>query len=335
VDPLGLIPLARTLIDIDSTTGREADCGRWLAAYLRHLGWTVEEQDVSGGRANVLATLDPPQVVLSTHFDCVPPFFTSRVDDGKLYGRGAGDAKGMLAAQVQAAERLRAAGERRIGLLFVVGEERGSDGAKIANRHPLASTCRYLVNGEPTDSTMGTAHRGILRVKLIAKGRAAHTSRPDMGESAIDKLIDVLVDLRAKKLPEDEFLGRTHYTVGLISGGVAPNVVPAHAEAEVMFRLVGPVSGLAPVLDALRDRVSIEHLLEVPAVRLKTVPGFRTQSFPFCTDIPLLDAWGEPLLFGPSSILLAHTDNEHVAIEELERAVDSYAAIAASLLAKS
>ena len=335
MDPLGLVPLARTLIDIDSTTGREADCGRWLAAYLRHLGWTVEEQHVGGGRSNVLATLDAPQALLSTHFDCVPPFITSRVQDGRLYGRGACDAKGTLASQILAAERLRADGERRIGLLFVVGEERGSDGAMTANTHPLAGGCRYLVDGEPTDSTLGTAHRGILRVKLIAKGRAAHTSRPEMGESAIDKLIDVLVTLRAQTLPEDEYLGRTHYTVGLIAGGVAPNVVPAHAEAEVMFRTVGPNSGLKSVLDAVRGRVAIEPILEVPAVRLKTIPGFQTQSFPFTTDIPFLDAWGEPLLFGPGSVLLAHTDDEHVAIEELEHAVDSYATIAARLLALS
>jgi acetylornithine deacetylase len=332
LDPLGLIPLARTLIDIDSTTWQEADCSRWLAAYLRHLGWTVEELEVGDRRANVLATLDPPQVVLSTHFDCVPPFIPSRVEGGKLYGRGSCDAKGMLAAQIQAAERLRAAGERRVGLLFVVGEERGSDGAMLANTHPLAAGCRYLVNGEPTESTLATAHRGVLRVKLIAKGRAAHTSRPHMGESAIDKLIDVLIDLRQQKLPDDEVLGLTHYTVGLISGGVAPNVVPAHAEAEVMFRTVGPTHGLEPALDALRDRVTIEPILQVPAVRLKTVPGFPLQSFPFTTDIPFLDAWGEPLLFGPGSISIAHTDHEHVAIEELERAVDSYAAIAAQLL---
>ena len=186
MDPLGLIPLARTLVDIDSTTWRESDCSRWLAAYLRHLGWTVEELEVADGRANVLAILDPPQVILSTHFDCVPPFIPSRVEGGMLYGRGSCDAKGMLAAQIQAAERLRAAGERRVGMLFLVGEERGSDGAMLANTHPLAAGCRYLVNGEPTDSTLATAHRGVLRVKLIAKGLAAHTSRPEMGESAID-----------------------------------------------------------------------------------------------------------------------------------------------------
>ena len=332
MDPLDLVALTRSLVDIDSTTGREADCGTWLAAYLRYLGWTVEEQEVSDGRSNVIATLDPPSVVLSTHFDCVPAFFASRVEGGRLYGRGSGDAKGILAAQVQAAERLRAAGERRVGMLFVVGEERGSDGAKIANTHPMAETCRFLVNGEPTSNRLGSAHRGVLRIKMIATGRAAHTSRPEKGESAIDKLIDTLVDLRAQPLPEDPLLGKTYYTIGLISGGVAPNVIPAHAEAEAMFRTVGPLEELAPALAAVRSRVAVETILEVPAVHLKTVEGFRTASFPFTTDIPFLDRWGEPLLFGPSSISNAHTADEHVEIDELHHAVDSYVDIVRKLL---
>ena len=209
MDPLDLVALARSLVDIDSTTGREADCGPWLAAYLRYLGWTVEEQEVSGGRSTCIATLDPPSVVFSTHFDCVPPFFPSRVEGGRLHGRGSGDAKGILAAQLHAAERLRAAGERRVGMLFVVGEERGSDGAKTANTHPMAEACRFLVNGEPTSNQLGKAHRGVLRVRMIASGRAAHTSRPEKGESAIDKLIDTLVELRAQALPEDPLLGKT------------------------------------------------------------------------------------------------------------------------------
>jgi acetylornithine deacetylase len=335
VDPLGLVPLARTLIDIDSTTGREADCGKWLAAYLRHLGWHVDEQAVAGGRFNLVASVDQPAVVLSTHFDCVPPFFTSRVEQERLHGRGSSDAKGALAAQVLAAERLRAEGERRVGLLFVVGEERGSDGAKAANNHPLAAGCRYLVDGEPTSSQLGTAHRGVFRVRLAAKGRAAHSSRPETGESAIDKLIDALIRLRGARLPEDDLLGRTHYIVGLIAGGVAPNVVPAHAEAEVMFRTVGPASALGPALASLGPGIATETVLEVPAVRLTTVDGFETASFPFTTDIPFLDHWGKPVLLGPGSILQAHTADEHVEIGELERAVDAYAGIVGQLLARS
>lgn len=332
MDPLDLIALTRSLVDIDSTTGREADCGVWLAAYLRYLGWTVDEQEVGGGRSNVVATLDPPTVVFSTHFDCVPAFFPSRIEGARLHGRGTCDAKGILAAQVHAAERLRAAGERRVGMLFVVGEERGSDGAKTANEHPLASGCRFLVNGEATFSKLGTAHRGVLRIRMIASGRAAHSSHPDRGESAIDMLIDALVDLRAQPLPEDPVMGKTYYTIGLISGGVAPNVIPAHAEAEAMFRTVGPLSELAPAIDALRARVEVETILEVPAVRLKTVDGFKTASFPFTTDIPFLDRWGEPLLFGPGSMLEAHTADEFIEIDELHRAVDSYVDIARKLL---
>ena len=333
MDPLGLVALSRTLIDVDSTTGREGDCGRWLAAYLRYLGWSVDEQPVSEGRINVIATLDPPSVVFSTHFDCVPPFITSRVAGERLYGRGACDAKGILASQVMAAERLRATGERRVGLVFVVGEERGSDGARTANRHPLASGCRFLVNGEPTDSRVASATRGILRVQLTATGRAAHSSRPDLGESAIDKLLDALLRLRTERLPEDAVLGRTHYTIGLISGGIAPNVVSPHAEAEVMFRTVGSHADLAPALERLHDLVSTATVLEVPAVHLRTVDGFETASFPFTTDIPFLDRWGEPLLVGPGSVLVAHTDEEHVDIHELERAVDTYEALARRLLA--
>jgi acetylornithine deacetylase len=330
VDPLGLVPLARTLIDIDSTTGREGDCARWLAAYLRGRGFRVEEQPVSNDRFNVLATVDAPGVVLSTHFDCVPPFFPSRVDETRLHGRGSCDAKGILAAQITAVERLREAGVRAVGLLFVVGEERGSDGARAANE--LARDCRFLINGEPTDGKLAAATRGVLRVRLVARGRAAHSSYPDAGESAIEKLIDALLRLRGLPLPADALLGRTHYTVGLISGGVAPNVIPPHAEAEVMFRTVGPASELQPTLSALSDLVDASIVLDVPAVTLRTLPGFETAVFPFTTDIPFLGAWGSPLLYGPGSIFVAHTDHEHVLLEDLHRAADTYVALARSLL---
>ena len=327
--PLELVPLARTLIDIDSTSGREADCGRWLAAYLRARGYRVEEQPVSDGRANVFATLDPPSVVFSTHFDCVPPFFPSREEGPLLYGRGACDAKGILASQITAAERLRSEGVRDIALLFVVGEERGSDGARAANG--LAAGSRFLINGEPTDGRLGAATRGVLRVRLAAAGRAAHSSYPEAGESAIEKLIDALVRLRTLPLPADPLLGTTHYTIGLINGGIAPNVIPPDAEAEVMFRTVGPASDLTPALDALRDLVEWSVVLEVPAVRLTTVDGFETAVFPFTTDIPLLSGWGAPLLYGPGSILVAHTDHEHVAIADLHDAVDGYVELARGL----
>ena len=325
------IAFARALINIDSTTGREAEAGHWLSRELRERGYTVVEQPVDGGRANVFATIEPPDVVLSTHYDCVPPFFPSRVEQGRLYGRGSCDAKGILAAQLGAAERLRARGEQRVGLLFVVGEERGSDGAMVANATPGGS--RFLINGEPTDSRLGTGTRGVLRLKLRAEGRAAHSAMLEHGVSAIDKLIDALVALRSIELPSDPELGTTNYSIGLIDGGIAPNVISPHASAEVVFRAVGPVEDILRAVQPLNRFVTSEEVLRVPVVKLHTVPGFSTAAFRFTTDVPLLDRWGTPLLFGPGSILVAHTSEEHVEIAELERAIDAYEQLALACLA--
>jgi acetylornithine deacetylase len=327
VDP---VALTRALVDIDSTTGLEAEVGRWLVDYLRGLGYSVTTQPVDDTRFNVLATLGPIHVVLTTHFDCVPPFFPSRIEGDRLYGRGSCDAKGILAAQVGAVEQLRRDGETRVGLLFVVGEERGSDGAKTANES--ANGCRFLIDGEPTESQLGLATRGMLRLKLKATGRAAHSSFPELGESAIDKLLDVLVELRSVNLPSDALLGATHYTVGLISGGVAPNVVSPSAEAEVMFRTVSDGSEIRRVLRPLESKVSIEHVLEAPPVRMTTVPGYDAVVFPYATDIPFLSAWGQPVLFGPGSIHVAHTADEFISIPELQSAVSHYVTIARHLL---
>ena len=324
------VALTRALVDIDSTTGREMDAGRWLAHHLRGRGFSVVEQAVDHTRFNVLATVDSPSVVFSTHFDCVPPFFPSRVDGDRLYGRGACDAKGILAAQVAAADTLRGAGETRVGLLFVVGEERGSDGARVANQ--AANGCRFLVDGEPTDSRLGLATRGVLRLKLRAAGRAAHSSFPELGVSAIDALLDALVELRSIELPADPVLGRTHYTIGLIAGGVAPNVVSPSAEAEVMFRTVGDAAEVRRAIAPLERRVTIEHILGVPPARMTTVPGFESAVFPYTTDIPFLTAWGQPLLFGPGSVHVAHTAEEFVSIAELYAAVGHYVTIARQLL---
>ena len=331
------VDLARQLVDIESTTGNEGAVGAWLASFLRDRGYSVLEQPFApldglpAPRINVIAAVGEPEVVFSTHFDCVPPFFPSRIEDGKLYGRGSCDAKGILAAQVAAAERLRAQGETRIGLVFVGGEERGSDGAKAANR--IASKSRFLINGEPTELRLGSATRGAYRVRLTATGKAAHSGYPELGESAIDKLLDCLMSLRAETWPEDSTLGRTHFNIGLISGGVAPNVIPPQAEAEVFFRTVGDHAPVRQILHrALAGRVGVEEILELPAMRMHTVPGFETAVFSYFSDIPFLSKWGTPLLIGPGSIHVAHTGAEHVKIAELDRAVGIYERLAATLL---
>ncbi len=329
--PVDVVALARELIDIDSTTGRETAAGRFLASRLRSLGFAVEEQPVDGDRVNIFASRSRPIAVFSTHYDCVPPFIPSSVADGNLFGRGSSDAKGILAAQITAAEQLHAEGEHRIGLLFVVGEERGSDGARAAGLRPPGS--RFLVNGEPTDNRLGSATRGILRIRVSAEGRAAHSAYPERGVSAIDKLVDAIVALRAIELPEDPVLGPTTYSVGTIAGGVAPNVIPAAAEAEIMFRIVGDPADLRSRLEPLEQFVTIETVLELPPVRLEAIGGFPSAAFSFTTDLPLLRSWGAPLLLGPGSIHVAHTDGEHVAIADLEEGVRLYVRLARRLLA--
>jgi acetylornithine deacetylase len=346
VDSIDPVALTRRLVDIDSTTGREGEVAGVLASLLRERGYSVLEQPldavsddardrpVHSGRINVIAAVGEPKVVFSTHFDCVPPFFPSRIEGDLLYGRGACDAKGILAAQLAAAERLRASGETRVGLVFVAGEERGSDGAKAANR--IASKSQYLINGEPTDLRLGAATRGAFRVRLTSTGKAAHSGYPELGESAIEKLIDCLNALRAATWPSDDLLGTTHYTVGLIRGGVAPNVIPPNAEAEVFFRTVGAHDAIRQTLaEAIAGRVAVEEILEVPAIRLHTVPGFDAAVFSYFSDIPFLSNWGTPLLVGPGSIHVAHTDREHIRIGELTQSVDVYEKLATALLASA
>ena len=215
MDSLDAVGTARALIDIDSTTGREEAVVGWMQARLELLGYRVERQVVAGGRANLFACVESPTVVFSTHLDCVPPYIPSCERDGLIFGRGACDAKGVAAAQLVAVERLRREGCRRVGLLFVVGEERGSDGARAAAGWAAAAgTSRFLVNGEPTRNRLALGTLGTLRVRIRAVGRAAHSSFSELGDSAIEKLLSALVALRGLPLPVDPVLGKTTYTVG-------------------------------------------------------------------------------------------------------------------------
>jgi acetylornithine deacetylase len=323
VDHAELIAFTRALVDIDSTTGREQEVAAFISRTLRERGWHVDEQPLADGRFNVIARIAEPSVVLSTHFDCVPPFFPSRVEGTRIYGRGACDAKGILAAQVAAAERARMAGRTDVGLLFVAGEERGSDGAKAANDWPNSS--KLLINGEPTDNRLGIATKGVYRARLTATGRAAHSSLPHLGESAIEKMLDALVALREADWPADDVLGETNYSIGLMSGGVAPNVIPPNASAELMFRTVGDYREVRDLLeDAIGTCASIDDVLVVPPVHLKTVDGFDTAVFAYTTDVPFLTNWGTPMLLGPGSITVAHTDQECIEVAELEESVRLY-----------
>jgi acetylornithine deacetylase len=327
---MDLLPLARTLIDIDSTTGREAEIGDFLFRYLEDLidragSGAVERMPVEGERFNVFASWGEPAVVLSTHMDTVPPFFPSSEDGEHIHGRGACDTKGGLAAMLRAVEELLAEGRHGFGLLLSVGEETDSIGAQVANRHPRGS--RYLVNGEPTENRLALGSKGMIYLALDAEGRAVHSAYPELGESAIDKLLDVLARLRSLALPTDPVLGDTTMNVGTLSGGRAANVVADHARAEVTLRTVGETADLRRRIAAAVHAVPGVHIAEIretPAIHLGSLPGLETTIVKYTTDIPRLSAWGEPFLLGPGSIHVAHTPQERVAKRELQEAVRLY-----------
>jgi acetylornithine deacetylase len=328
--------LTRRLIDIPSVTGDEKDVGVFLASYLKELGYQVQTQEVAVDRFNVIATTEAaPRVVFSTHMDTVPPHIASSEDEVRIYGRGACDAKGIIAAQISAAERLRAEGVNEVGLLFTVDEETGSLGAQVANQNARASPPEYLINGEPTDNKLARATKGSLRLTLKTTGRAAHSAYPEQGESAIEKLLDILEKIRKADWPRDEILGETTCNIGLIGGGTRANVIPASAEAVLALRLVSGIEPIKAVLEAAVDgQAEVEYLSEHVPVHLLTVDNLEQCVVRFTTDIPYLASWGRPLLLGPGSILNAHTDHEFVEKRELVAAVDLYAQLARELLAR-
>jgi len=331
---MDVVALTRQLVDIESITGNEALVGDVVHSELGRLGYESNKLPVEGKRCNVYATSpnqSHPTIVFSTHMDTVPPFIPSSEDATRVYGRGSCDAKGIIAAQIAAAERLR--GENiHVGLLFLVGEERNSLGAQVANRQ--SPGCKFLVNGEPTENRMATASKGTLRVNVIAEGRMAHSAYPELGESAIDKLLQALQRLRAMKLPVEGGIGPCTLNIGVIEGGRAPNVVPDKARAQLLYRLVGPTEELRREIEhAVAGLAKVEFILEIPFVRLCTLDGLPTMVAAFTTDIPALTNWGQPLLIGPGSIHVAHTEGEYIEKKQLSDAVDLYCSIAKNLTA--
>ena len=328
--------LTRDLIDIPSVTGDEFHVGTSLAELLNRYGYQVELLELTNDRANVIATTgDRPRVVLSTHMDTVPPHIASSEDDEFIHGRGACDAKGIIATQIAAAEQLRGDGVTEIGLLFTVDEEVTSAGAKAMNAHPLSSVCQYLINGEPTDNRLAIGTKGSLQVTIKTEGRAAHSAYPEQGVSAIEKLLDVLADVRRIEWPADETFGETTSNIGVISGGTRANVVPDEAQTVLQIRLASRAQAAKDLLEgAVGGRATLEYKSVHDPVRLLALDGFEQTIVRFTTDIPYLTNWGTPLLIGPGSILDAHTEHERVAKGELLRAVEIYTNLTRALLAR-
>jgi len=330
---MDVFALTRKLTDIESTTGQEAAVGAALANELTALGYNVERMPVEADRFNVWATHPQqprPELVLSTHMDTVPPFIPSSETAERIYGRGSCDAKGIIAVQIATAEKLKAEG-LHVGLLFLVGEERDSQGAQVANQQPRGS--KFLINGEPTENRLAIASKGTLRVELVASGKMAHSAYPELGESAIEKLLDALEKIRRIKLPTNPKAGPCTMNIGLIEGGRAPNVIPDYGCAHLLYRLVGPADELRQQLtSAAAGKAEAKFILEIPYMEFTTIPGIETMVAAFTTDIPALTAWGKPLLVGPGSIHVAHTDGEYIEKQHLLAAIDLYARIASDLL---
>ena len=327
-----VVALAAELMSFESPTGGEAKIVDFVARRLVARGWNVTVQQVTPGRGNVWASRVGGGVTLSTHLDTVPPFVRPTLSGDRLYGRGACDAKGIVAAMLVAGEQLVSEGEERIDLLFVVGEEKGSDGARAANQ--LAATSRFLINGEPTESKLATGAKGSLRVTLRTTGKAAHSAYAHLGRSALEPMLDLLPSLRSIKLPTNQRLGETTVNIGVLRAGTEANIVPERAEAELMFRLVSDVSEVKDLLERWVDgRAEIQYGSYIPAQHFHVLPGFDCGPVAYTSDIPLLDRWGTPLLFGPGSINVAHTPDEYIDVNELRESVDTYKRLVRSLLA--
>ena len=334
-----LFELTRALIDTESITGNEERIGLQLletvSALAARYGGRAELQQVEPRRANVFACWgDRPLVTLSTHMDTVPPFFPSREDESFIYGRGACDTKGIIAAMLKAAEALLESGRRGFGLLFVVGEERNSAGAYHAAAHPQGA--RYIINGEPTENQLALGSKGALRYEIAARGRMAHSAYPELGDSAIDKLLDALAAIRAIPLPVDELLGASTLNIGTIGGGRAPNVIADEAKAEIMIRLVDDSTATKAAIEAaVAGKAEPREMLEIPALRLGSLPGMPTTVVAYTTDIPAYGtAWGTPYLIGPGSIHVAHTLDERIPKRQLEDAVGIYQNMVIQLLSR-
>jgi acetylornithine deacetylase len=333
---MNLFELTRALVDIESVTNNEKLVGDFLFTHLAALAMRysgrIERIEAEPQRDNIFVSWGDPHVTLSTHMDTVPPFFPFREDAEFLWGRGSCDAKGIIAAMIAAAEKLLAAGTRNFGLLFVVGEERNSTGAKAAAGAPRGS--RFLINGEPTENRLALGSKGALRYEITARGKLAHSAYPELGHSAIHTLLDVLREIREIPLPQEPLLGASTLNVGTISGGRAPNVVADEARAEIMFRTVGDPAALRQAVSAaVAGRVEAREVLHTPALRLSAFDGLPTTVVAFATDIPTFaDAWGKPFLIGPGSIHVAHTAEERISKKELSEAVEIYARMATQLL---
>lgn len=323
--------LTKKLMSIESVTGAEREVGEFLSSHLAGRGYRVERQQVTADRFNILAFAGDPAVVLCTHIDTVPPPLPIGEDGDFLYGRGACDTKGIIAAMLEAGERLRRDGVSNFGYLFVVGEETDGGGAKAANT--LKWTSQYVIVGEPTRNQLARAQKGSFMANLTVAGRAAHSGYPQAGISAIEGLWKILADCRNAGWGEDPLLGRGSFNIGVFQGGERANIVPAKATASIMIRTVEPRTRVEDRMRAVvGDRATMEVITGSDPQIMHVVDGFPTTVVSFGSDVPYLGNLGKRLLIGPGSIFDAHTADEKINKEELMKGVELYDRLVRKLL---
>src|SRR5438477_87089 len=326
--------LTKKLMSIPSVTGTEREVGEFLASHLASLNYRVERQDVAGDRFNVMAFAGDARVLLCTHLDTVPPpppAIPIREDNEFLYGRGACDTKGIIAAMLEAGDRLRRSGIVNFGYLFLVGEETDSIGAKAANT--LKWNTEFVIVGEPTQNQLARAQKGTLMVNLKTTGRASHSGYPEFGVSAIQNLFAVLKDCEAAHWGDDPVFGKGTFNTGVFHGGEAANVVPAAASASIMVRTVEPRGKVEEKMRRLvENRATMEIIGASDPQITHVVEGFATTVVSFGSDVPYLGNLGKRLLMGPGSILDAHTAGEKISKRELMEGVELYERLVRKLL---
>lgn len=330
--------LAKELISIPSVSGNEFEALEYLSTVFTSFGWHYEIHEISEKRFNIFVQFENPDVCFTTHIDVVPAKenqFNPEIKNGRLYGRGACDAKGILASMICAVKNLELNGKSNMALLVVIGEETDGIGAKTASKQLTGKGIRHIVNGEPTEGKLVAAHKGGLGFRITTRGISCHSGYPEYGIDANNTLVDIAYQIQNTCFGEDPVLGSATVNLGLIKAGSARNVLSDHGQIDGMIRTVtDSESVITKLQDIISDRAEIEILNNAPKVHLKTLPGFEISTVSYATDIPhFLSLGTDCLLYGPGSIKQAHTDDEWIDIIELEDSVTEYCKIFQNLQA--
>jgi acetylornithine deacetylase len=321
--------MAKELISRPSLSGQEKEVLDYLFEKFTEWGWNASKLPVSDGRYNIFVPFGRPDILFTTHVDVVAApaaLFSPRLENGMLYGRGSCDAKGIAATMIAVCRKLSQAGKSNFALLLVVGEEVDGIGAKTAAEQLSGVGVRAVINGEPTEGKLAVAHKGLLHVLIKVGGRSAHSGYPHRGENANSKLIRIAARLLDADWGQDEVLGEASLNPGFIRGGVGINVVSPSAEIECGIRLVdGKEAALRKVQEIVAGEAEVKEIYAMPAVRMQSLPGFETCVVGYGTDVPsFLKLTKNCYLYGPGSIHVAHSNDEHLALADIGRAIDDY-----------